>query len=236
MKKFLAALLAVVMVVGCMLTMTSCSLFDPKPETDIDKAQENLEDNDYLVVVTENTEETPLDFGVVSVLKAYDLVPFIEKMQEEDEEFNINELKDTLGDEFAATVVEMMGEDPVLTITIFEDKKLAGFAYDQYKLMEEAEAAIEKAAEKDAKKYGPVYYADKEEDKYQEKYMEARYEEAKYMLEEFERELDKEENLATKEYYQSIVEEYEKDADDMLYGKSGTAFWVGTKQAIKDSK
>ena len=86
MKKFLAALLAVVMVVGCMLTMTSCSLFDPKPETDIDKAQENLEDNDYLVVVTENTEETPLDFGVVSVLKAYDLVPFIEKMQEEDEE------------------------------------------------------------------------------------------------------------------------------------------------------
>ena len=66
MKKLLAALLAVVMVVGCMLTMTSCSLsiFDPKPQTDLDKAQENLEDNDYLVIVTENTEETPLDFGV----------------------------------------------------------------------------------------------------------------------------------------------------------------------------
>jgi hypothetical protein len=238
MKRILAALLAVVMIVGCMLTMTSCSLsiFDPKPQTDLEKAKENLEENDYLVIVKENSEETPLEIGVEAMLVAYDLIPFIEKMQEEDEEFNINDLKEELGDEFAETVVAMIGEEPVLTITIYEDKKLAGFAYDNYKLMKEAEEAVEKAAEKDAKKYGPVYYADKEEDKYQEKYDKQMYEYAKYMLEEFARDLEKEENLAEKEYYESIVEEYEKADEDMLFGKKGTAFWYGTKQAIKDSK
>ena len=238
MKKFLAALLAVVMVVGCMLTMTSCSLsiFDPKPQTDLEKAQENLEENDYLVIVKENSEETPLGIGVEAMLVAYDLIPFIEKMQKEDEEFNINDLKDELGDEFAETVVEMIGEVPVLTITIFEDKKLAGFAYDSYKLNKEAEEAEEKAFSKDAKEFGPSYHVDKVHDEYEEKYDKQMYEHAKYMLEEFARDLEKEENLAEKEYYESIVEEYEKADEDMLFGKKGTAFWYGTKQAIKDSK
>lgn len=239
MKRILAALLAVVMIIGCTLSMASCSvlsIFDPKPQTDFEKAQENLEENDYVVIVEENSDENPLGVGVEAILYAYDLIPFIEQMQEEDEEFNIDDLRDELGEEFAEAVVEMIGGEPVLTIYLFEEKKLASFMYDQYKLEKEAEEAIEKAAEKDAKKYGPVYYADKEEDKYEEKYEEQMYEYAKYMLKEFERELENEENAEQKAYYEKIVEDYENVDEDMLFGKKGNAFWVGTKQAIKDSK
>ena len=46
MKKILAALLAAVMLMGCMLTFASCGA---KPRLDLEKAEEALEDEDYNV-------------------------------------------------------------------------------------------------------------------------------------------------------------------------------------------
>ncbi len=46
MKKILAALLAVVMLMGCVLTFASCA---SKPRLNLEKAEESLEDEDYNV-------------------------------------------------------------------------------------------------------------------------------------------------------------------------------------------
>lgn len=235
MKKFLALALAIVMAVGCMLAISSCSMFDPKPETNLDDAQRHLENNNYVVIVKESSEDTTLPIGVETVLVAYDLSDFVEEMKEKDEDFDLQEYKDLLGENFADTVVSMIGGDPDLTICVFKDKELANFAYDEHKLEVEAEEAMRKAEEKDAKEYGSDYYSYKEEEKYEEKERELTYEYAKYMLKEFKSELDQKDNADLKEYYESFVEAYERK-DDILFGKKDNIFWVGTEQAIRDSQ
>ncbi len=47
MKKLLSLILAGALLVGAMFALTSC--FGPKPELDLEKAEENLEDADYSV-------------------------------------------------------------------------------------------------------------------------------------------------------------------------------------------
>ena len=70
MKKFISLLLATMMILGCMLTLSSCFLLknDPKPELDLEDAQENLEDKDYTVIYKDNEDELP--DGVVEQLEA----------------------------------------------------------------------------------------------------------------------------------------------------------------------
>jgi hypothetical protein len=258
MKRILAAVLAIMMIVGCTLTMASCSalsIFDPKPQTDVEKAKENLEEKDYFVYIDDGksddeNEPSTLDVGVESILYAFDYNELLEvynEMTGEDEEAEeldikalIEKLEEEYGEEFEESVYmsfRMNNIEPALTIVTFEDKKLAGYAYDMRKLNEEREDALEKAAEKDAKKHGETYNADQVYDKYGEKIDKKEYEHAKYMLEEFERDLDTKERAAEKKRYEEIVDAYENgEEDDILYGKKGTAFWYGTKQAIKDSK
>ena len=65
MKKIIATLLAAVMLVGCMLAFTSCA----QPAIwDLDKAEENLKDNDYSVSYIDNEDE--LEAGVAKKLYA----------------------------------------------------------------------------------------------------------------------------------------------------------------------
>ena len=70
MKKFISLLLATMMILGCMLTLSSCFLLknDPEPELDLEDAQENLEDKDYIVIYQDNEDELP--DGVVEQLVA----------------------------------------------------------------------------------------------------------------------------------------------------------------------
>lgn len=232
MKKILVLALAIVMGVGCMLTMSSCT---PKPETDLDDAKANLESNNYLVVIDEDSEEDPLPIGIEAVLTAYDLSDFIEQKQKENESFDFQEYKEALGEKFVETILTLLGSSPDLTIRVYESKKLASFAYDGYVLEREAEEAIEAAEEKDAKKYGPDYYTGKEKEKYSEEMEDLSYERAKYMLKKYESELSKEENANIKKQYESIVEAYEQ-SNETVFGMKGKVFWVGTEAAIKASK
>ena len=58
MKKFLSLLLAVVMILGCTLTLSSCfSFLAAKPEMDLEDAMENLEDEDYVVAYDDDSED-----------------------------------------------------------------------------------------------------------------------------------------------------------------------------------
>ena len=68
MKKILAVVLAAVMLMSVMLTLTSCSLFGPKPDVKMSmkKIAKALEDEDYLV----STEKEP-DVMIKQYLSAY---------------------------------------------------------------------------------------------------------------------------------------------------------------------
>ena len=66
MKKFLSLLLATAMILGCMLTLSSCA-FAEKPELDLEDAQENLEDEDYHVSYEDDVD----DAGYEEMLYAY---------------------------------------------------------------------------------------------------------------------------------------------------------------------
>lgn len=233
MKRILATLLAVVMILSCTLTFASCSMFDPKPETDLEDAKKNLEDKDYVVLLEEAGKENDLGIGIDSILYAYDLKPLMAYLEDEGEDFA--EWKEDQGDEFveaAIAALAMLEENWVLKITVYEDKKLAGYAYDTLELRDKMAADLEKAAEKDAKKHSETYNQELVDEKYEDKYSKITYERAQHILDEYSRDLSDDEKLM----YEEIVDNYENGDDEWFYGKKGTAVWEGTKQAIKDSK
>ena len=218
MKKIIATVLAVVMLLGCMVILASCSA---TPETDFKTAKKNLEKQGYFVVITEN-KDYELGLGVDSVLKAYDLDEFEEKMQEEDEDFDLDEYIDDLekiyteDEEFDKALANAIGT-PVLTIYKFDDTEMANFYYDRYKIQDDYEK------------------------EYEDKYSKVQYEMAQHMLEEYSRDLRKEDLEDQKEQYENIVEDYERDLE-MVYGKDGTFFkdgyyfWYGSKEVIEASQ
>lgn len=218
MKRIIATVLAVVMLLGCTVVLASCS---STPETDFKTAKKNLEKQGYFVVITEN-EDYELGLGVDSVLKVYDLDKFEEKMQKEDEDFDLDDYLDMLeslytdDEDFEQALASAIGT-AVLTIYKFDDTEMANFYYDRYKL------------EDDYNK------------EYNDKAAEISYEQAKHMLEEYSRDLRKEELEDQRERYEDIVESYEEDLDT-VYGKDGTFlkdgnyFWYGSKQVIEASK
>ena len=57
MKKLLSLILAGALLVGAMFALTSCSLFGPKPELDLETAAENLEDAKYAVNYVEADDD-----------------------------------------------------------------------------------------------------------------------------------------------------------------------------------
>ena len=67
MKRILSLSLAFVMIFACIFSLSSC--FGPKPELDIGKAEDNLEDEDYTVNVVD--DEDLLAPGQVERLSAY---------------------------------------------------------------------------------------------------------------------------------------------------------------------
>ena len=67
MKRILSLSLAFVMIFACIFSLSSC--FGPKPELDIGKAEDNLEDEDYTVNVVD--DEDLLGPGQVERLYAY---------------------------------------------------------------------------------------------------------------------------------------------------------------------
>ena len=72
MKKILSTVLAVVLIVGCIFTLASCSPKSQgeKPELDLKKAAENLEDEDY--TVTHVDDKDSLEVFIEETLYAYD--------------------------------------------------------------------------------------------------------------------------------------------------------------------
>jgi hypothetical protein len=57
MKKLLSLILAGALLVGAMFALTSC--FGPKPELDLEKAEEALKDADYTVYFDDDMDEGP---------------------------------------------------------------------------------------------------------------------------------------------------------------------------------
>lgn len=72
MKKFLAVLICVLTVVACAVPMTGCSLFAPKPETELSVAEENLKAEGYEVYTNElqTTDDIIDNAGVQKSLSA----------------------------------------------------------------------------------------------------------------------------------------------------------------------
>ena len=70
MKKIITTLLALAMILSCVVVFSSCSLFAPKPELDLEDAKDNLEDADYSVSYED--DEDLLGPGVAEQLYAYD--------------------------------------------------------------------------------------------------------------------------------------------------------------------
>ena len=72
MKKILSTVLAVVLLVGCIFTLASCSPKSQgeKPELDLKKAAENLEDEDYTVAHVDDKDS--LEAYIEERLSAYD--------------------------------------------------------------------------------------------------------------------------------------------------------------------
>ncbi len=54
MKKFLALILASVMILSCMIVFSSCT---PRPKMDLEDAEDNLEDEDYYVLYSDDIDE-----------------------------------------------------------------------------------------------------------------------------------------------------------------------------------
>ncbi len=69
MKKLTVKLLALALLVASVFSLASCSLFAPKPETDLKDAEDALEDNKYSVSYID--DEDDLSVGVAEKLTAY---------------------------------------------------------------------------------------------------------------------------------------------------------------------
>ena len=107
MKKILAMALAVVMLMGCVLTFASCGT---RPELDIDDAEDNLKEEDYIVSVNDDPSDPMYKatlyasngddslsiywFDSASVAKLYyQSIKLAEKQQKEELELEIKTLK-----------------------------------------------------------------------------------------------------------------------------------------------
>lgn len=238
MKKFLAVLLTIAMVFGCILALSSCTqpeeqpADDPKPETNFKTAEENLTDNNYFVVISHNYNDD-LDVGVKKVLKAYDLERFIDEKEDEYEDwygdsFDFEEWKESMGSAYISIMEAWaMGVTPDLTITLYTDEKMAEFEHDRLQMQVDREDALADAYEKDAQNNN-YYHQNKVYQEYNEKGEELTYEQYKYILENFYNEISDDE----KEAYESFIEDYEH-ANDILFGRDGDIVWHGTKAAIE---
>lgn len=67
MKKTIKYILAIALVLSCVLALVSCG---PKPKLNLEKAEKNLEDNDYYVTLTDDEDE--LEYGMKEALVASD--------------------------------------------------------------------------------------------------------------------------------------------------------------------
>ncbi len=56
MKKLIVTLLAIAMLLSCVLVFSACAA---KPETDLEKAAENLEDEDYIAIYNDDEDSLP---------------------------------------------------------------------------------------------------------------------------------------------------------------------------------
>ena len=71
MKKTLIRCAAVLLLIACALSAASCSLFAPKPETDVKVAATTLERNGYLVETIEELEgDSRLGIGIKRAFRA----------------------------------------------------------------------------------------------------------------------------------------------------------------------
>ena len=68
MKKIVTILLAAAMLLSCAVVFSSCAIFTPKPELDLEDAADNLEDADYYVSYTD--DEDNLSVGMEESLSA----------------------------------------------------------------------------------------------------------------------------------------------------------------------
>ena len=244
MKKFLSVLLAMVMVISCVMALSSCSFLeeltaepDPEPVTDFKTAEKNLTENNYYVTIEYSYDED-LGLGVEKVLKAYDLTPLINHLAEEaaaeDEDFDFEEWKDEQGKFYEEAVEDELYDLGIfpysydLIITKYSDSKMAEINYNELLLRDEYIKASEEAEQKDAKEYGPSYNHDLIEEEYEEKYDELQYERAKHLLDNYADELTVTEKLR----YELIVKTYENGGDEDTFGINEDTVWRGSIQAV----
>lgn len=234
MKKFLSVMLAVVMVLGCVIALSSCdSWSSPEAETNFSTAEMNLTNNNYYVVI-EYAYEDELGIGISQILKAYDLTPFIRQKTIEAEErgeyFDFQQWKYEMGYTYEDIMEAWaMGRSADLTMTMYYDEEFATIAYDRLKLENDYANDRKTALDKDAKEHSESYNSSKVDAKYEEKYEEWYYKRCKYILDHYSYELSDSERLQ----YQSVVDDYENGDDEYVFGRNGYVVWTGTEAAVK---
>ena len=125
----------------------------------------------------------------------------------EDEKYTVTYVDDSDDAGIEEYLRASNGKDDYLYVTVYADAKLAKFAYKELKM--------EMKQEKEYYKLQIEYY--------------------EYMLDEYGKELESEDE----DYYKELIKEYEKsleEYDEYVIGRSGNTVWYGTKTAIEDSK
>lgn len=128
MKKFLALILAAVMLMGCVLAFASCGA---KPKLDIDDAEDNLKDEDYMVTVNDDPSDPMYKatlnatngddylriiwFDKASVAKLYyQSLKMEEKQEKEELELEIKTLKKLIklyDDDYKSSELDMLEDE-----------------------------------------------------------------------------------------------------------------------------
>lgn len=148
------------------MVFTGCA---SKPELDLRDAQDNLEDNDYLVTLRDSEED--LDLNEEQILYAYH-------------------------------------KDDSITIIEYKDTKSARLAYEAIKLEYETEIEV----------------------------IELEIKSLEHLLSKYEKELNSDEIDNLEDEIKELNKELEDAKEEYVFGRSGKFVWMGTADAVKDSK
>ena len=181
MKKLWARVLSGVLAVMCLFAVVGCA---PAPKLNIEKAADNLEDEDYTVMYTDDEDELGAALGAFSLPSQAGVA--VEEM----------------------LVAYSEDGDDMLVIIKFETLKAAKMIFNQKKM----------------------------EKKYQIESIKDKIEMYKWFAKKYDDDLSSKEIDAIEDAVKEWKDELKDMKKESVLGMSGKYVWIGTKDAIKDSK
>lgn len=120
MKKTLIRIFALVLTICTLFSLASC--FAPKPELDLEKAAENLEDEDYYAGFVD--DEDYLEFNMTEMMFAI----------EKDADFDLDDLAYVFSDPTELGTELIVEKTEFLMVVTYADSKSAKYMHDNLKL------------------------------------------------------------------------------------------------------